>query len=136
MIFQPLRDQYFSLLFSECTQICIIKNIRVFPTEAEKGTFFIVFRASACGESFPHAETGVPCADERLRMRTGVPRAEECLRIVFRMRSSGGSRNSRRGSSAQNLKPHPLFTGHAHLYVGVFVFLPRCGNDFRSLKVS
>ena len=38
---------------------------------------------STCGESFPHAETRVPCAE------TGVPRAEECLRmrrLVFRVR--------------------------------------------------
>ena len=43
--------------------------------EAENGTFFIVYRmtcASACGESFPRAETGVPCVEERLH-------------IVFRM---------------------------------------------------
>ena len=50
--------------------------------EAENGTFFIVFRmmvASACGESFPHAETRVP------RAETGVPCVEERLRIVFCM---------------------------------------------------
>ena len=81
-------------------------------TEAENGTFLIVFRmtcASACGESFPHAETRVPRAEDRLCMRRPKFHVRRPLFRVWRNVSACGDSCSMCGGPSPHVETGAKF---------------------------